>query len=358
MRGGSQRDRTFQWTEVLAQLRENEIDQGPWAVHGAPARVARVAGWFGKYIRTPRKEDFAYNFSFSGARCANLAGELGQVTQLEHLLKARPELWNTGAVVIRIGINDLGKRTFLDDVAANGVRDEVLLPVQGCVRQISDAVIRIREAHSSVRVVLVGIADNANWPPNFDAWNSSREMQNITALHDAYDDGLRRMANSSMNVSFFDERAWFRSLWGGRGSTGELAYRDLCIGEVVVKHSQGDAIENTIIADGHAGTALNALWARSLLQSILEATGARATPISLAEVGSYLARLQAGRSDSSARGACADGGRADGSSQHLDASAPCTWPCSGRAAIASRRVRARFRIARERESLSRSVRHL
>ncbi|AOO82264.1 hypothetical protein [Bosea vaviloviae] len=63
-RGGAFRARTFQWTEVLARLRGNELNPGPWVRWGQPGRVAWLRGAIGLHAgRTPRKEDYLYNFA-------------------------------------------------------------------------------------------------------------------------------------------------------------------------------------------------------------------------------------------------------------------------------------------------------
>ena len=291
-RGGDQRPRTFQWTEVIARLRGEHVDQGEWGLHGTHPRIARVASWFGVHLRSPKKQDYAYNFAISGARCANLAGERGQVAQLVNLLKRDPERWNQGAVVIRIGINDIGRKNVLDQVANKGFDAESRMLVRECVGHIGNAVQRTREAHASVRVILVGIADNASWPPNFESWHSAAEMSSITAFHDEYDNGLREIARTVPGVSFFDDRAWFTRYWGGRDAEGRPAFRDVCIGNLVITHAQGDLLQNTILVDGHAGTALNALFAGFLLQSIAHETQAKVAPITTEEIGSFLGRLR------------------------------------------------------------------
>ena len=71
-RGGKYRATTFQWTEVLAQLRANQINQGEWGIWGTPIKVAETLDWLGLGGRAPRKRDFRYNFAVSGADCNDL----------------------------------------------------------------------------------------------------------------------------------------------------------------------------------------------------------------------------------------------------------------------------------------------
>lgn len=305
LRGGLERSRTFQWTEILARLRGAEVDQGDWGVHGWNPRVSRVAGWFGGELRTPRKQDFAFNFAISGATCAQLGGARGQVAPLVRLLRKRPASWDHGAVIIRIGINDVGVRAVLDRVATHGVDSASRALVGACAREIASALRRIREAHPTVQVLVVGIADNANWPPNFDAWRSAAAMQRLAAFHDAFDDALQRVVGAVPHAAFFDDRAWFRDRWGARGPAGELAYRDVCVGGLAVRHAQGDGLQYSILADGHAGTVLNALWARSILQAIIDATGAAVPPIDREEIDMFIARLRDGAPRAPAADDCA-----------------------------------------------------
>src|SRR5690606_23088714 len=140
----------------------------------------------------------------------------GQVAPLVRLLRERPAAWDHGAVLIRIGINDVGVRAVLDRVATRGVDSVARAQVEACARAIADALRRIRQAHPVVHVLVVGIADNTNWPPNFSAWRSVEEMQRLAAFHDAFDDALRLVVGASPHASFFDDRAWFRAHWGAR----------------------------------------------------------------------------------------------------------------------------------------------
>lgn len=291
-RGGVHRARTLQWTEVLARLRPDEIDQGVWGVHGHGGRLARVASWVGIGLQTPRKQDFAYNFATSGARCGYLEGPLGQTAHLVRALEVRPDDWARGAVVIRIGINDLGTPDRLDRVAREGLDDEARAAVTNCVRVIEETVARIRASSGTVHIVLVGIADNANWPPNFAKWQSRDAMQHLAAFHDLYDDALRRIAREQEGISFFDDRAWFRRHWGGRDGDGALGYVPVCVGNLVVTYTQGDNLNDAVLTDGHAGTVLNALWARSLVEVLVAGGVAPLTPIAEGELDALVERLR------------------------------------------------------------------
>lgn len=291
-RGGANRAVTLQWTEILRQLRPTELDPGEWATVGRSARVARVAQWFGMHVRSPRKQDFAYNFAFSGARCEHLGGTRGQTAALLHTIRSNPNRWANGVVIIRIGINDVGTKELLADVSVNGLTTRARRIVEDCGVAIRGAVFGIRAASPATQIVLIGIDDNVNWPPNFDQFHSAEQMSALTVMHDAFDRELKTLAAHDSLVRFYDERAWFRSLWGGRTSTGDLDYRSVSLGGIEVTMSQGDGLSHAVIADGHAGTLTNAVWARDLVTFLHDHCGLSVTPISTDELNSFVRSLR------------------------------------------------------------------
>jgi hypothetical protein len=66
MRGGAWRATTWQWTEVLARLRGDQVDLGAWGAWGSGKVRAYVTKLFGASARTPRKDDYR-DFAVSGA---------------------------------------------------------------------------------------------------------------------------------------------------------------------------------------------------------------------------------------------------------------------------------------------------
>lgn len=90
-RGGKFRSITFQWTEVLARLRNNQIDQGYWGVWGSRrGLIAEFRSALGLEGRAPKKLDFRYNFAVSGAGCADLVeGYSRQTQRLLYLMKKK-----------------------------------------------------------------------------------------------------------------------------------------------------------------------------------------------------------------------------------------------------------------------------
>lgn len=267
-RGGALRKRTLQWTEILARLRGDALDPGPWGAWGTRrGSIARVQDLFGLTSRFPRKEDYRYNFAISGAVCGDLmTGPRRQAPRLLALMEREPQRWRRGVVVIRIGTNSFGKVASLDQLARDPAAPDVAATIDACVTDIREAVALIRARHAQTRFVLVGIFDNAHWAKFFARWRSRAQLDNIAAGLSRFDDPLRGIAEADPGIAFFDDRAWFAQRWGSRGPDGRPAYRVLNFGRGFrVTNSLGDAPSNATLADGHAGTVWNALWAQSLV---------------------------------------------------------------------------------------------
>jgi len=270
-RGGAFRSTTFQWNEVLARLRPADLDPGPWGVRGTSRTVARVRQWFGLSTRTPRKEDYAFNFAVSGAVCADLVeGPRAQARALRHVMDEDPARWRDGVVVIRIGVNRFGQFEGLDALARGDPDGAVAERIDGCVRAIDAAVALLRQAHPTVAVVLVGIFDNANWPPFFVHWRSPEALARVTAGLDRFDAALRARAAADPRIAFFDDRQWFARRWGARDGAGRPAYRSVPVPgtTLVVSNTAGDSPDHGVVADGHTGLVWNALWAAALVDTL------------------------------------------------------------------------------------------
>ncbi|MGY1409745.1 hypothetical protein ACW5EG_09240 [Luteimonas sp. A611] len=292
-RGGAHHATTWQWTEALQRLRSGWIDQGEWAHHGSPGAIARAAGWVGLSARAPEKEDFRYNFAVSGARCESLMGGERQVPQLVGLMDEEPDAWRSGVVVIRIGVNSFGQSDSLERLATNPDDPELSGTITRCISAMREAVHHVHHSHPHTRVVLVGIFDNSNIGDAALAPRAPAALRNIATALDRYDDALRAMAVRDSRIAFFDDRAWFAALWGSRGPDGRPRYRDVNIGgRMRVSNTQGDAPSHAVLADGHAGSAWNALWARALVDLIDRHFGAHIPAVDEAEL---LALLQPGR---------------------------------------------------------------
>jgi lysophospholipase L1-like esterase len=271
LRGGKERNSTFQWTEILDRLRRTHIDQGEWGTWGVRGRIGTLLEWVGLPARMPRKQDFRFNFAVSGAECEDLMqGPWRQVPRLLAVMDEEPQRWRHGAVLIRIGINTLGKRADLDSFAKQGATPQTKAQVEDCVRWIRQAVRAIRERHPQAHVVLVGLATNVDWPAYLEHWQSAREVDNIDQVLDLYDNSLREMARQDPAVSFFDDREWFRRYWGQRGPQGQSdRYKTVRLPSgLEVRNTAGDTLGNAIIADGHGGTVLNGLWAVDLVSHL------------------------------------------------------------------------------------------
>lgn len=290
LRGGPFHDRTFQWTEVLARLRAGVIDPGPWEVVGQNRVVAQLGAWADVAgARSPRKQDYRYNFASSGAGCGALtAGVHRQVQPLLDTMGQDPARWRQGVVILRIGLVQMADPAFLDALSRNPSAAAEQRVVDQCLQQVGRAVRMIRGAHAQTHIVLVGIFDDSNDPINFERWHSRAALDNIARGLDRYDAGLRDLAAGTTNVSFFDDRAWFRDLWGGRGPDGKPAYRELKIGDrLTVTLALGDAPSHALVGDDHWGLAVNAKWAQAMSRH-LASVGLPVRPIDDGEVRRFV----------------------------------------------------------------------
>jgi hypothetical protein len=284
-RGGPWRAVTLCWGEVLARLRGDEIDLGDWGLHGNHWRVARLLERMGLPARSPYKEDHRYNFAMTGNCCVELmGGRHRQVPRLLALMAREPSRWREGVVVIRIGVNDIGTPDALDDLARNGRDAATHARVCACVDDVRRAVAEIRGARPSMRVVLVGMFDNSNCARHFGRWCDARMLANIRAGLDGFDAPLRALADADPQIAFFDDRAWFAARWGGRAADGRPDYHALVLADdLMVTNTVGDHPRHAVLRDGHAGLAMNAEWARSLVDLLNARFGCGLAPITRAE---------------------------------------------------------------------------
>lgn len=292
-RGGRYRPTTLQWTEVLHRLRGDALDLGQWGVWGVPNAVARVQAATGvPPARAPRREDFGNAMAISGARCGGLTGsEPGQLAPLLQRLDADPERWRRGVVSIRIGANPLGFSPALDAFAQAADDPGASATLEACIEDVRRAVATLRGRHPQTRIVLVGLFDNSHWARYRDRWHSPEALRRIGAAIDRYDAALRALERAHPSqVAFFDDRAWFAALWGGRDPhTGQPAYREVTVGRGLrVANTQGDAPTNAVLADGHAGTAWNALWAQAFVALLNQRFGLAIRPIDDAEIAALV----------------------------------------------------------------------
>ena len=279
LRGGTYRQGTLQWTEVLARIRGDYVDPGPWGIWGTRGTVAELQEWLGRDGRAPQKQDFRYNFAYSGAECAQLTeGRWRQTQRLLALMDRDSALWRRGVIVIRIGINSFGRGSDLERLARNREDATVRSEIGQCVDQIARAVGLIRKGHPETFIVLVGIFDDSNIPEHFGQWQAAVERANIKAGLDVFDNALRSMARADRRAAFFDDRQFFRELWGGRSRLGRPDYRSVPIdADRAVTNTQGDHPRNAVLADNHAGVVWNALWAAALVR-LLDARAGTSIP--------------------------------------------------------------------------------
>jgi hypothetical protein len=290
LRGGPWRATTWQWTEVLARLRGDQIDLGEWGAWGAGKYRARFDKVFGVLARTPAKDDYRYDFAASGAWCNQLLGSpQRQAVNLVDLMDREPQAWKGGIVLIRIGINDVGGHGVLDELSRDPKASHPLALINGCVDAIGETVALIHKRHPQTNIALVGILSNADWAVEFDSWQSASAIANIDAGMDVFDNGLRKIAAANRHVVFLDDRAWFRSLWGERDEQGRPLYKTVRLSPGwAITNSSGDDPHNSVLSDGHAGVVWNTLWAQHLVASLNAAFGLQLTPITDAEVVGFL----------------------------------------------------------------------
>ena len=268
--GGVHHAATLQWTEVLARIRVSQVDLGEWAYWGVPRllSMARVRDGIGMRWRAPRKEDHRHNLAWASG-CGELhKGPLRQAQRLVEIMDEDPAAWRRGVVIIRSGVNNFGKES-LDLLAVDPADMSVRKLIDDCLDDVRKTVALIRERHPFTGIVLVGIFNNADWPPYFGKFQTTLAMANVNQGLDRFDNGLRVIARDQARVMFFDDRAWFAGHWGGRDATGKPAYRTVQIGDgLKVTNSVGDGPNNTILANGHNGLVWNALWVQQLVAQL------------------------------------------------------------------------------------------
>lgn len=284
-RGGKFHDVTLQWTEILARIRSSEVDLGKFGFWGTRGTFYRIRKLLGLYARMPRKQDFEYNFAFSGATCDTLPPQsyLKQAYNARMLINHDPRYWNNGLVIIRIGINDIGQWPQLEKYTGGKVTPQITGPVRNCIARIQDAVSFIRTSHSSVRIILVGIMDNSNWPPVMPLDDGGHH--NINKVLDLYDDGLRSIARNDANILFVDDRKWVEQRIGFWNSEKYIGRRTINLGGMTdITNTMGDNPHNIILNDEHASTVLNGLWVQHLFHAINNYFGTGFTPLLDSEI--------------------------------------------------------------------------
>ncbi|MDM0012570.1 SGNH/GDSL hydrolase family protein [Variovorax sp. J22P168] len=290
-RGGALRSRTYQWTEVLARLRSQELDLGPWGSWGEAPGVIQSREWLLMAApRSPRREDYRYNFAYSGARCLDLMSGQQQARRLVELMNREPVRWQQGVVVIRMGFNDW--RPLFDAQARDPAAPEVLAATDECRKDLGAAVALIQASHPATRVALVGIGNGANGPTHLHKWQSAAETQKLQLALTGFNDAIRDLGKGNPKVTFFDELAFFEGRWGGRSADGKPAPGTVSIGpRIQVRNTIGDDPRNAWLADTHAGVARSAIWAQALVARLDEAFGMKLTPITDAELRRFLEPL-------------------------------------------------------------------
>lgn len=290
-RGGALRQRTWQWTEVLGHLRSEQLDPGPWGQWGTRYRRLSVlrdaVGQDGRFLR---KEDYLYNQAYSGAVCANLnVAPHDQVGRLLTTMARESGRWQRGVVVIRMGTNDFGRQESLDALSRDPLDPQVVGSIDACLGHIGQAVARLHAVYPGLRIVLVGIFNNAEWEKFHHLWRSPQAQSRIHQGLARFDDGLKALAQGKPGVAMFDDQAWFAGLWGSRSATGQPAYRNVRFGDrFEVRNTGGDEPMNATLADGHAGSVWNALWAQAMVALLVERFGVPVPPLQTQELVQFV----------------------------------------------------------------------
>ncbi|MDM0043497.1 GDSL-type esterase/lipase family protein [Variovorax dokdonensis] len=291
-RGGPLRERTFSWLEILARLRADEVDPGPWLEWGTSGIKSSVRRRLGLPVgRIPRKEDYLYNFANSGAACDDLmTGPFRQAPWLAELMGKEPQRWQGGIVVIRIGLNDWMK--LLGVQAENPDAAEVNAAISRCATRYEEAMALLRQHVPGLRFLLVGIANEVDDPGQFDRFQSAPETRNIRMALDRFNGAIRALAERTPGAAYFDVDGWFQRLWGARSEDGVPRYRTVTVGgEFEVNNTAGDDPHNALLADHHAGTVWSALIVQAMVQRLRDAFGVALTPIADDELWRFLQPL-------------------------------------------------------------------
>lgn len=258
-RGGVYHAVSMNWLEVWARLRPGEIDPGAFATAGVPETIARLSGLLGAPTRTPRKQDFLFNYALSGATCSSLLDDWPRQTdQLVRRITRRPAGWRDGLVILRIGINDLGQvrhvAAWVEDPAAG----EDL--ADACVDAVRRSVDALRAA-TSARIALVGIAREADGPYEALRQLPPGALANAERVLGRFDYGLEQIAAADPGVAYIDGHDWFRR----RFPAGVEA---VTVAGLRVFNARSDRPDHLVLADNHAGTIAGGLFLQAFVETI------------------------------------------------------------------------------------------
>lgn len=273
LRGGVLRDHTWQWDELLSQLRDNALDLGPRGAWGSGHWMARLHDAVGLGGRSPRKLDYLYNFAVSGAGCGDLI-EGRMATRLRFLMDQAPARWARGVVVIRMGVNDVGTAEQLEIMARTPQDARVRAGMDRCVQAYRETISILHAHHPHTRIVLVGLFNNVHWAPLVTRWQDPQALAHIAEAIEAFNRPLRDMAHGDPRLTYFDDNAWFEHIWGGRDPAGHPAYGVARIdGQWPTPNSVGNSPDHACLNDGHGGIVWNLLWAQALVHQLNQSFG-------------------------------------------------------------------------------------
>lgn len=272
-RGGNYQTRTFNWLELWARLSADEIYPGATGVWGSHYRIARIKNLFMLKSRSPKKLDYEYNYAVSGLGCQSLLDDWPyQGKWLLNELKSNPEYWRNGLVIIKIGINNIGKNTDLLNWKNTGLDAEAASAVTGCVDAITKMSDRIIAQQPGIKVAISGITRNYNF---IDEWHTPlnpEDIQNIESVLSEFDSRLQRYASGSTMIAYIDDHYWFNQTFGSKES-GDLKSKIHFTEGIDLINASGDEPINMLLQDHHTGTLYNALWITHLITEINQQLG-------------------------------------------------------------------------------------
>jgi hypothetical protein len=280
-RGGEYYLCTYQWTDILSDLRAEDFDFGEKGIWGTRRRYAIMKEWLGLESSTPRKYDYRYNYALSGLGCSSLLTEWPEQARWAiDQIKGDQSHWDNGIVVIKIGINDLGQLHHLEEYAKTGLTPDVRQRVKACINYIATAVKRIRKASTTVHIVLYGIMDNSKFPLPSEVSFDPKQLEMIRSVLDLFDTGLRELAERDSNTVVVDDRIWVDHYWPNVGIAPNLNLTQVFLGgSIGVSNTKGDHPRNIMLQDGHAGTISNGLWSRELIHRLNDSFGYGISPL-------------------------------------------------------------------------------
>jgi len=277
-RGGAYHAYSYNWLELWARLSEGEIYPGQWGVWGTGYRIAHIKNMLMLKSRSPKKLDYEYDFAVSGLGCRSLLDDWPyQGKWLLNELRSNPEYWASGLVIIKIGINDIGKNSDLIKWRMTGLDQQAEILVSDCVNSILKITKAILDESPGIRVAISGVTRNYNFMDEWDEKLNKDEINNIEKVLSAFDTRLQNYADDLPTVAYIDDHFWFNRIFGSQES-GNLKSKIEFIDGVELINASGDEPVNMLLQDHHTGTLYNGLWIAHLVNELNKQLGMTLSP--------------------------------------------------------------------------------